>query len=96
MEGSRVSGHQEAASFNGVHMNDPEWYSMKDLAFLPVMHWPSLPVYAEFKQYWFHSLELIKLGGMASSNDATLHSKPQANGRCEPCANEVRLGGCTL
>jgi len=47
------------AGFYNKHKNDPEWHSMRDLAFVPVIAWPSLEAYARFKQYWFISNEIL-------------------------------------
>jgi hypothetical protein len=54
--------------FYSQHMNDPEWHSMRDLAFVPVTQWPSLEAYARFKQYWFISLRILETSHVNASS----------------------------
>ncbi len=56
----RTGTQAQLVGFYNQHMNDPEWHSMRDLAFLPVTHWPSLETYTRFKQYWFISIRLLE------------------------------------
>jgi|SRR5579871_3397999 len=63
-------GSTEAASYEILHTNDPEWHSMRDLASLPVTHWPSMRVYAEFRRYWFYSNQFMQMGGIANVDKA--------------------------
>lgn len=58
---------EEANRFYNKHMNDSEWHAMRDLAFLPVVGWPSLESYASFKRYLFISLKVLD-----TSNAATI------------------------
>jgi hypothetical protein len=41
-------------------MNDAEYHGMIDLADLPVVNWPSLQAYANFKRYWSRSLRVLE------------------------------------
>jgi hypothetical protein len=68
----------EAAAFDRDHMNDPEWHSMRDLAFMPVMQWPSARSYAAFKQYWFASNEFKKIGHLIHTNKKTIYHRWKA------------------
>jgi hypothetical protein len=65
----------EAAGFNNSHMNDPEWHSMRDLAFMPVTSWPTLETYAEFKRYWFASTNFTQMAGITNANKAELYDQ---------------------
>jgi len=65
----------EAAGYDSAHMNDPEWHSMRDLAFLPVTHWPTLKTYAEFKRYWFACINFTKMAGTTNVNKAELYDQ---------------------
>jgi hypothetical protein len=47
------------------HMNDAEESAARDLAFIPVMQWPSLTTYLHFKRYWNLSIQILE----TSQND---------------------------
>ena len=57
---------EEANKFYNKHVNDSEWHAMRDLAFLPVVGWPSLESYASFKRYWFISLRVLETSHTAT------------------------------
>jgi hypothetical protein len=44
-------------TFYQRHMNDPEFHSMRDLAHIPVIQWPSIEAYVSFKNYWSGSIK---------------------------------------
>jgi hypothetical protein len=69
--------HPEAAGFPYVHINDPEWHSMNDLAHLPVTHWPTLETYAEFKRYWYATESFLKMAGTTNANKVDLYNQWQ-------------------
>jgi hypothetical protein len=54
--------------FYNKHINDLESHSMRDLACAPVTVWPSLEVYAHFKQYWFISNEILRTSNTPGFN----------------------------
>jgi hypothetical protein len=68
----------EAAAFDRDHANDSEWHSMRDLAFMPVMHWPSVQAYAAFKRYWFASNEFKKIGHLVHANKKAIYNQWKA------------------
>jgi hypothetical protein len=55
-----IAGRPEAYQFHGRHMYDAEYHGMIDLADLPVVNWPSLQAYANFKRYWSRSLRVLE------------------------------------
>jgi hypothetical protein len=55
-----VAGRPEAYQFRSHHMNDAEYHGMIDLADLPVVNWPSLHAYTNFKRYWSRSLRVLE------------------------------------
>lgn len=67
----------EAVSFPNLHLNDPEWHSMKDLAFLPVVNWPTLEIYAEFKRYWSACTTFLQMAGTTNTNKGELYTRWQ-------------------
>lgn len=67
----------EAAGFHSIHMNDAEWQSMRDLAFMPVINWPTLETYAEFKRYWYASTQFMQMTGISNVNKRELYAQWQ-------------------
>lgn len=68
---------KEAAEFDIVHTNDPEAHGMSDLALMPVMQWPTVEMYAEFKRYWFASLTFRKMAATTNANKRELYEEWQ-------------------
>lgn len=64
--------------FYNQHMNDPEWHSMRDLAHVPVIAWPSLEAYTRFKQYWFISIKILETSNTPGFNSAFNFSGAQS------------------
>lgn len=67
-----LAGRPEANNFNALHSSDAQYHGMIDLAHLPVIHWPSLQAFANFKRYWFKSLRLLETSQIQPINRDTL------------------------
>ena len=67
-----LAGGPEANNFNALHSNDAPYLGMIDLARLPVIHWPSLQAYDNFKRYWSRSLRLLETSQIQPISRETL------------------------
>jgi hypothetical protein len=60
IENVRTGDTALVANYDIKHMNDPEYHAARDLAFIPVTHWPSLATYFSFKSYWFLAMQVLQ------------------------------------
>ncbi|HTV37570.1 MAG TPA: hypothetical protein VMF12_14140 [Xanthobacteraceae bacterium] len=47
-----IEKQRDVTSYYNDHFNDPELHSIRDLANLPVINWPTLGLYHAFKALW--------------------------------------------